>query len=206
VFWDEVPELSASPSVYHFHPVAFVENISEPLPYFPVRQFDLSQYGKSWLEPSSGGYGHNRTNQNGPRSHGGCDIYAPEGEAVYSIMDGKIISSETYATSQDGWGKTSVITIDHGDFIVRYAEVKNVSLTSGNVQAGQKIAEVKVTTYAPSRPMLHFEMYDKSETGSLSVGAGISKYLNGRPTKRRKDLMGPTPYLEKWVVNVPEEK
>lgn len=68
------------------------------MPYFPVQKFDMSiaaygSTGRSWLSPCWGEYGHSRNS--GARSHAGCDIYAPEGEPVYAVKSGSIISVET---------------------------------------------------------------------------------------------------------------
>lgn len=170
-------------------------------PYFPVRNYVVSQAsnGRSWLGNGSwGNYGHNRSN--GARSHAGCDIYTHEGESVYAVKSGTIISNETVTVSSQ-WGGAGVITIDHGDYIVRYGEVKNIVKTSGIVVQGEKIAEVSNTTYYLIQPMLHLEMYDKSASGSLS-NMNSPKMVNGRPVKRRIDLINPTSFLENWVNNL----
>jgi murein DD-endopeptidase MepM/ murein hydrolase activator NlpD len=173
-------------------------------PYFPVRHFQLSPQsnGRSWLGNGSwGDYGHNRPNN---RAHSGCDIYAQAGESVYAVKSGTIIAAEVQINSA-GWGGASAIAIDHGDYIIRYCEIKNVSKTSGSVVQGEKIGEVSTTTFLPSQSMLHLEMYDKSATGSLT-NAQSPKMVNSRPIKRRVDSINPTPYLEQWVNNIrPEE-
>lgn len=175
------------------------------VPYFPVRNYVFSpvSHGRSWLGNGSwGDYGHNRSN--GQRSHAGCDIYAQDGEPIYAVKSGVIISNETILKSPN-WGNAGAITIDHGDYIIRYGEVKNITKTSGTVYQGEKIAEVSNTTIFPSQPMLHLEMYDKSATGSLT-NRNSPKKVNGRLIMRRVDSIDPTQYLEQWVNNLrPEE-
>lgn len=173
-------------------------------PYFPVRNTTPSpiSQGHSWLGNGSwGDYGHNRSN--GTRSHAGCDIYANENEPVYAVKSGTIISSETVSSSS-GWGGAGAITIDHGDYIIRYGEVKNITQTSGTVTQGQRIAVVSNTTFYPAQAMLHLEMYDKSATGPLT-NTNSPKMVNGRPIRRRIDSINPTPYLESWFTNLPPE-
>ncbi len=210
-FWEKAQARDANlpDTPWRFQPRAFVEQLRtvRQKPYFPVTKFDLStanygSTGRSWLSPCWGEYGRNRPNN---RAHAGCDIYAREGEAVYAIKSGKVVDSETTPSATGGWGNSQAITVDHGDFIVRYGEVKNLTLTSGYVRQGQKIAEVTHTTWLPVRPMLHFEIFDKSETGNLSMPgeAAQSKQVNGRPTYRRRDLLDPTSSLEIWVNNLP---
>lgn len=172
-------------------------------PCFPVSSHKSSPQsgGRSWLGNGSwGDFGHARSS--GTRSHAGCDIYVnAEGEPVYAVKSGTILMVEQ---PSDAWGGAGAITVDHGDYIVRYGEVNCFAQSAGQVFQGQKIAEVSNTTYYPSQPMLHFEMYAKSATGPLTVAAP-GKLVNGRGTRRRDDLMDPTPFLETWVDNLPQE-
>lgn len=173
-------------------------------PYFPVRHFMISPVsnGRSWLGNGSwGDYGHSRSR--GTRSHAGCDIYANDGEPVYAVKSGTIVTNETTSNSP-GWGGAGAITIDHGDYVIRYGEVKNILKTSGTVVQGERIAEVGNTTFYPAQAMLHLEMYDKSASGSLT-NINSTKMVNGRLIKRRVDSLNPTPYLEQWINNIRPE-
>ncbi len=52
--------------------------------------------------------------------------------------------------------------------------------------------------------MLHLELYDKSASGPLSVGAATSaRDSSGVPYHRRRDLIDPTPFLDQWKNNLP---
>ena len=172
-------------------------------PYFPTVAWTVPKNvggaKKSWLPPAWGDYGHNRAS--GKRSHGGCDVYADEGTKVVAVKSGTIIAEETVKMSA-GWGGAGAITIDHGDFIIRYGEVKNIKKTSGNVVQGEHIADVDNTTFYPKQAMLHLEMYDKTATGPLTQTSSKKK-VNGRPIMRREDSIDPTPFLEKWLNNMP---
>ncbi len=173
-------------------------------PYFPVREYT----SKSWVQSMQGSYGWRRKKggQWG-RAHAGCDIYTVNGEPVRAIKDGVIISSETLNAPQAGWGGAGVITVDHGDIVVRYGEVDSIVATSGSVTRGQMIAKVKCTTWT-KQPMLHLEIYSKKASGSLThVGSGqkITTRPNGNlfPTERRVDGIDPTPLLNQWINNIP---
>ena len=175
----------------------------EIAPYFPTvawtKPKNVKDAKKSWLPPAWGDYGHSRSS--GKRSHAGCDIYADEGTKVIAVLSGTIVENETIKSSA-GWGGAGAITIDHGDFIIRYGEVKNIKKLSGQVVQGEHIADVDNTTFYPAQAMLHLEMYDKSATGSLTQPSS-TKRVNGRPIMRRIDSIDPTPFLEKWVNNMP---
>ena len=184
------------------------DTTTEPeLPYFPVRNYT----SKSWEQSLQGSYGWRRkTTVNGVRvwgrAHAGSDIYTANGEPVRAIKDGTIIASETLNAPQSGWGGAGVITVDHGDIIVRYGEVDNIVATSGIVTRGQQIAKVKCTTWT-NQPMLHLEIYTKAATGALSQNSGqtVTTRPNGNifPTIRRNDGVDPTSYLDNWVNNLP---
>jgi hypothetical protein len=52
--------------------------------------------------------------------------------------------------------------------------------------------------------MLHFELYDKSMSGPLTVASGFGSAMeNGVPFVRRKDLIDPTLKLNQWRENLP---
>jgi len=54
--------------------------------------------------------------------------------------------------------------------------------------------------------MLHFELYDKSASGPLTVASGSSSAIkNNVPFMRRKDLIDPTLNLNRWRENLPPE-
>jgi len=102
---------------------------------------------------------------------------------------------------------TFALEIDHGSFLARYGEIQGkTEVTAGtSVRGGQKIARVGhlVGIRVPS-DMLHFELYDKSLSGPLTVASGSgSAVKNGVPFMRRKDLIDPTLKLNQWQENLP---
>jgi murein DD-endopeptidase MepM/ murein hydrolase activator NlpD len=123
------------------------------------------------------------------RLHAGCDLYAPDGTPIHAVEDGKIIIFRNF------YKNTWAVTVDHGAFLVRYGECSS-TLPPGlgigkTVSKGQVIGHVKKIT-GIINTMIHFEMYDKSATGELTNASA--------PYKRRRDLIDPTPFLDRWAT------
>ena len=192
-------------------------------PYFPVRNYQKNGNVVSWHPSVQGTYGWRRNG--GARAHAGSDIYTVEGENVHAVKDGTIITGESFQTPSAGWGEACVITVDHGDILVRYCEVSDVIRLSGRVNKGDVIAKVKRTRWVNRRtgavtrprPMLHLEIYTKTETGALYRGVsesiqvpiyepGITSPRRSAPTNRRRDAVNPGPYLDQWINNLPPER
>ncbi|MBK7848110.1 MAG: M23 family metallopeptidase [Zoogloea sp.] len=135
--------------------------------------------------------------QRGRRAHAGCDLYAPVGRLIHAVRDGVVIR-DPYPF----YAQTDALEIDHGDFVIRYGEIKpDCTLRKGErVKAGQVIARVGllVGIQVPSA-MLHLEMYDGSASGPLTAPESVSaRRADGVPFLRRADLMDPTPFLNVW--------
>jgi murein DD-endopeptidase MepM/ murein hydrolase activator NlpD len=138
----------------------------------------------------------------GARLHAGCDLYFPQGTSIHAVADG-VVTRGPYAF----YCGTFALEIDHGSFLARYGEIQGkTEVTAGtSVRGGQKIARVGhlVGIRVPS-DMLHFELYDKSLSGPLTVASGSgSAVKNGVPFMRRKDLIDPTLKLNQWQENLP---
>jgi murein DD-endopeptidase MepM/ murein hydrolase activator NlpD len=131
----------------------------------------------------------------GKRAHAGCDLYQPVGTTIHAIADG-VVTLGPYLFYND----TYALEVDHGSFLVRYGEIqKNAMVKAGDrVRAGQPIAKVgKLTGMRNS--MLHFELYDKSASGQLTVKNNSTKRTSkGVPFMRRADLIDPTQKLNQW--------
>lgn len=171
-------------------PVASTGNTCFPFPERPAHDWTTS--------PRS--FGSNRAN--GARLHAGCDLYFPRGTWIHAVADGVIVRGP-YAF----YAQTFALEVDHGAFIARYGEIQEETpkRTGDSVQAGERIAKVGhlVGITVPS-DMLHFELYDKSSSGPLTVAdASKSAQRNGRPFMRRKDLIDPTSFLNEVQNRLP---
>lgn len=125
------------------------------------------------------------------RLHSACDLYQlDEGEEILAIDSGKVIRGP-YLFYQG----TYAIEVKHrSGYIVRYGEI-NATKVSG-IETGAKVAKGQVIGYMGKvnsdccSPMLNFEMFSGKASGPLTQ--------NRKPFQRRKDLINPTRYLQKW--------
>ena len=145
-------------------------------------------------------FGSNRSG--GSRAHAGCDLYAPVGRTIHAVRDG-VVRDDPYPF----YAETDALEIDHGDFILRYGEIKpGCTLRKGEkVTMGQPIAQVGrlVGIDVPSA-MLHLEMYKGEGSGPLTVrsAATSARRADGVPFQRRADLIDPTPFLNDWKTRL----
>ena len=138
----------------------------------------------------------------GRRAHAGCDLYFPSGTIIHAVGAGTVVRGPYLF-----YAETYAIEIDHGAFVARYGEIQATAFVrqGDSVVAGQPIAQVGhlVGIRAPS-DMLHFELYDKTGHGPLTVSASEgAKTSNGRPFMRRRDLIDPTQKLNQWKRYLP---
>lgn len=90
----------------------------------------------------------------GTKFHYGVDLGAATGTDICAFADG-----EVYATG-DSSSLGYYIMIQHADgYMTLYAHCSKITVTSGAVTMGQKIAEVGETGIATG-PHLHFELHD----------------------------------------------
>lgn len=138
----------------------------------------------------------------GSRAHAACDLYSPAGTTIYAISDGTVTRGPS-----PFYKGTYSLEIDHGAFLARYCEIDATTrIEAGDtVRAGQPIARVgHLVGITVASDMLHLELYDKSASGPLSVGAATSaRDSSGVPYHRRRDLIDPTPFLDQWKNNLP---
>ena len=172
------------------------ENVSDvsqwlfPFPTVPAASWE--ERPRAFASPRAGG----------ARLHAGCDLYFPKGTPIHAIADG-VVTRGPYSF----YCETFALEIDHGAFVARYGEIQSKTEVSAGaiVKAGQKIAVVGhlIGIQVPS-DMLHFELYDKSLSGPLTVASDSgSATKNGVPFMRRKDLIDPTLKLNQWRENLP---
>lgn len=126
--------------------------------------------------------------EGGRRMHAGCDLIAPQGTEVLAIEDGTV-----YAVSTHFYHGTGCIALKHSaGYIARYCEVEPASIEG--VKVGQKFRAGDIIAHVGkmySSAMLHFELYDGTGTGELSVKTSQA------PHKRRGDLLNPTLFLDR---------
>ncbi len=154
---------------------------------FPMRTRPVESYKE---EPRS--FGSNR--DNGTRKHAGCDLYAPIGTEILAVNDGIIAQGPSEFA-----GGTYALAVDHGGFIVRYAEI--MEKFPEGIKAGAQVRQGQVIGYVGKfvgkdstiRHMLHFEMYKTNAKGALTD-------KNNPPYMRRNDLENPTDFLDKAVL------
>lgn len=171
--------------------------VSVPAPdesSFPFAQPATADWAHS---PRS--FGSNRNG--GKRAHAGCDLYAPEGRIIYAVRDGEVMRDP-----YDFYAKTDALEIHHGDFIIRYGEIRpGCTLRKGDtVKKGQAIARVGrlIGINVPSA-MLHLEMYRGDASGLLTqTAAGCARRTDGVPFNRRSDLLDPTAFLNDWKTRL----
>jgi murein DD-endopeptidase MepM/ murein hydrolase activator NlpD len=145
-----------------------------PLPFRPKEDYH------------KGGLKFGAQRDSGGRKHAACDLIAPKGTEIYAVEDGEVVRGP-----YDFYHGTNALEfkITASGRIVRYCEIK--SAASG-VKVGSKLKEGDLIAYVGKMyvdSMLHFELYDGSETGDLTNRAN-------KPFQRRKDLIDPTEYLD----------
>jgi murein DD-endopeptidase MepM/ murein hydrolase activator NlpD len=145
------------------------------MPVFPLAAYPSSDY-----TAGSRRFGSSRSDG---RKHGGCDLLAPTGTAIYAVDDGTVLQGP-----YSFYSGTDALEVTHTSFVVRYGEIQNALVKAGDpVTKGQLIAEVG------GLRMLHFELYRGNVTGPLTQ-------RSEKPYQRRSDLLDPTTYLQSWPL------
>lgn len=161
-------------------------------PFSVLPPFSWEERPRAFASPRAGG----------SRLHAGCDLYFPRGTPIRAVADGRVVRGP-----YPFYCETFALEIDHGSFIARYGEIQSsTEVSAGNsVRAGQKIAAVgHLIGIQVASDMLHFELYDKSRTGPLTVGSSADSAMrNGVSFMRRRDLIDPTSRLNQWKNNLP---
>lgn len=150
--------------------------------------FPLPRYPDVSYETGARYFGAPRANG---RKHAANDLVIRSGTPIYAVANGKIIDRHYF------YSGTYALVVKHEKYLVRYGEVssKNLGLKIGDqVKAGQKIAEVGLLNSGSS--MLHFEKYQGTKTGPLTVRSNM-------PYQRRSDLMRPTEFLRALESSYP---
>jgi murein DD-endopeptidase MepM/ murein hydrolase activator NlpD len=148
------------------------------MPTFPLPSRPLQSY-------KTGGRQFGASRNQGKRLHAGCDLISSQNTKIYAVEGGQVTKGEylfyhgTYAIE---------FTLDSG-IVVRYCEIKGVA---PGIKLGSTLIEGELIAYVGKMyvdSMLHFEMYEGTETGPLTV-------RSNPPYMRRSDLIDPTDYLD----------
>ena len=138
--------------------------------------------------------------------HPGVDLYTNDGEAIYAIEDGEVVSTGLFTGPQvgsDWWETTWYVMIEGRSGVFNYGEVYGPTLQVGQkVFSGDAIASVKRVLfedkYRPHIPghstsMLHLELYERGSTEPV-------EWLDKKPAT----LLDPTPIiLPLWLKEKP---
>lgn len=154
--------------------------LSAPLEGAPLYPFtkDASIACGHW-EAGSQDYPYFGAPRNGgARSHAGVDIYPPGGEGapVHAVKDGTVVKIAPFYTRANG-EVTYGVLVDHGDFVVNYAEVREPSLS-----VGQRVARNQVIGAVSGTVQLHLEQYTP----------GTTTWTSGWYGERPSNLLDPT--------------
>ncbi len=194
--------------VYHFHPVAFVEQMRRMKSTWhePVRNPMLCLYTQNGnYRPNHNVFGYVRTTNNNNK-HQGVDILALPNTLLFACFDGIVIRAET----QSGYGKIIMIQIgdvealkkckknydlkyqDKGELAegngfnlkdnvyLFYAHLNSFSVKAGDeVKSGQVIGKSGTTGYGSSKdPHLHFEIRNKVSAPGLNSRCNPAFFVN----------------------------
>lgn len=107
--------------------------------------------------------------------HTGVDLFADNGEVVYSIQDGIVVSVGQFTGSAVGspwWNDTDYVLIASEIGVILYGEISSVLSCGEWVKSGQQIGNVKQVLYKDKglpMSMLHLELYDHGYCGAGEV-------------------------------------
>ncbi len=135
--------------------------------------------------------------------HTGVDLYCQEGDEVYAIENGVVISIEWFTGPSVGmpwWNDTKAIGILGASGVINYGEVKpDLTLNVGDdVEEGQLIGWVVPVLKqdkgkVPSTSMLHVELYTEYN------GEWVLWEVD---TEQPNNLLNPTQLLLKFITDL----
>lgn len=151
---------------------------------FPINHEPLMSYTTGERQ-----FGALRANN---RVHAAADLYGSQNEPIVAVAPGVVVRG-----LYDFYYGTYAIDVRHPNFVVRYGEVsgkKAIKANTGDQMAmGEVVAHMGQLIPKVRPPMLHFELYKGNMVGPLSVPTTKSNKYG-----RRKDLIDPTNYLQRW--------
>jgi len=158
------------------------------MPRFPLNFIPKLGYHKG-----SGRRWFGASRDNGERMHAGCDLIARQGTPIYAVAPGWAYYKRSF------YQGTYELVVIHGSIWVRYGEIEKE--LPKDVVIGQEVLEGQHIANVGCLGMLHFEMYKGSVAGELTNRYNKKfDFVEGNKFKRRRDLMDPTPHLERWAA------
>ncbi len=139
--------------------------------------------------------------------HEGVDLYGTEGDWVYAIRDGVVVSNEQFTglgLCMAWWNDTDAVLVQDEDGYYVYGEIKSPLKVGQTVGAGDKIGHmIPVLPPEKHRPdipqhsvtMLHLERYNNKY--DVSIGWSSWNHREDRP----EYLEDPTPELIKILTS-----
>lgn len=131
----------------------------EGSPRYPFTKDEAIRSGR-WKRGSQDLPHFGAERSNGTRRHAGIDIYPPAGEGapVIAMADGIIIKVAPFYTRANG-EETYGVLVDHGGFVVNYAELRRPETKVGTV-----IRQRETLGRVSGTRQLHLEFYTKGTT------------------------------------------
>ena len=153
-----------------------------PLPFVPKQNY-------RW-----GGLSFGSSRSGGKRTHAACDLIAPRYTEVRAVENGVVIQDP-----KKFYRGTYSIAVKHLNFIVRYCEIERD--VADGIYEGAYVYEGQTIAYVGKMyrdSMLHLEMYKGTAQGKFKRWNKRYDYVKSKNYNRRRDLMNPAPYLDKW--------
>ncbi|MBS1796318.1 MAG: M23 family metallopeptidase [Acidobacteria bacterium] len=156
-------------------------------------RFPLNFIPKLGFQKGSGRRWFGASRDHGERMHAGCDLIARTGTPIYAVAGGFAFYKKKF------YQGTYELVVIHPPLIVRYGEIDR-ELPAGVVM-GETVREGQHIANVGCLGMLHFEMYKNTASGELTnLYNKKFDYVEGSKFKRRRDLLDPTPFLERWAA------
>lgn len=162
--------------------------------------------GMSWplrnrpsLDYHIGGRYFGAPRDGGSRAHAGCDLIAPSGTQVLAVANGTVTAGPYYF-----YEGTYALEVRHDTgFTARYGEIRGT--VPAGIRVGARVTRGQVIAYVgrlnSGSSMLHFEMFKGTASGSLTQGGNRTyDFVPNRPYSRRRDVINPTYYLDRWPL------
>lgn len=143
-------------------------------------------------------------------NHEGIDIPKPVGTLAFAVLPGKVILAEN---SHGAPGITVMLSINDGEYHVRYNHLSKISVKLGQVIREGTVVGLTGNTGKSTGPHLHFAVYKKTSRGYVAINpvpwlaagqasGGGSKPIN--PTGKDDEMLaiyeGPdSQAAKKWV-------